>query len=209
MRTPHLSQNARQRLGVVQHRLIVECELGAKRFSEASRLAGHIGQHHRTLNAWEDPGVDLAAQRLIVPQHEASPRAAQGLVGRRSDDVGVGKRVRIKPGGDESGEMSHVHHQVGASLIGDCAEAGEVDGAGIGRAASDNQLWPLAQREVADLVEVDALAVPGDAVSGDVVIAPRQCRWVPVADVAARSNVHGEDLVAEPQQAEQDAGIGI
>ncbi len=36
---------------------------------------------------------------------------------------GLGKDA----GGDQAGEVGHVHHQIGADAVGDLAEAGEVD----------------------------------------------------------------------------------
>ena len=59
------------------------------------------------------------------------------------DDVGVRHRVGVQPGGDQAGEVRHVHHQVGADLVGDPAELGEVQLPGVGRPAGDDQLRPV------------------------------------------------------------------
>ena len=60
---------------------------------------------------------------FVVGQDHAAARAAQGLVGGRRDDVGVGDRVRVDAAGYQAGEVGHVDHQVGADFVGDLAEA--------------------------------------------------------------------------------------
>ena len=58
--------------------------------------------------------------------------------------------------GDQPGEMRHVDHQIGADLVGDRAEAGEIDDPRIGAAAGDDQLRPVRLGQALDLVEIDA-----------------------------------------------------
>ena len=70
----------------------------------------------------------------------------------------------MRAAGDEAGEMRHVDHQVGADLVGDLAEAAEVDDARIGRAAGDDHLRPVLLGEPLDLVHVDAVVVAAHAV---------------------------------------------
>ncbi len=59
------------------------------------------------------------------------------------DDVGVGDRVRVKPGGHEAGEVCHVHHEVGAHEVGDAPELGEVQLPGVGGPAGHDHLGPV------------------------------------------------------------------
>ena len=73
----------------------------------------------------------------------------------------------MEPGCDQPGEMGHIDEEIGAGLVGDVAEAGEIDGAGIGRAAGDDHLRPVRTREIADLVEIDRSTVAGDAIGDD------------------------------------------
>ena len=65
---------------------------------------------------------------------------------------------------DQPGEMRHVHHELGADLVGDLTEAGKVDDARIGRAAGDDKRRLVLDREPLDLVIVDAVIVLLDAV---------------------------------------------
>ena len=39
--------------------------------------------------------------------------------------------------------MGHIDHQPGPDLVGDLAEAGEVDDAGVGAGARHDELWPV------------------------------------------------------------------
>ena len=75
----------------------------------------------------------------LAEDHPAA-RAAERLVDRRRDHVGVRHRVGVQAGGDEAGEVGHVDHQLGADLVGDLAEAREVELARVGRPAGEDQL---------------------------------------------------------------------
>ena len=61
--------------------------------------------------------------------------------------MGVRERAGMRAAGHEAGEVRHVDHQLGADLVGDLAEAAEVDDARIGRAAGDDDLRPVLLRE--------------------------------------------------------------
>ena len=52
-------------------------------------------------------------------------------------------RPGMQPGGDQTGEVGHVDHQVGAHLVGDLAETGEVQMARIGRPTRNDHLGPM------------------------------------------------------------------
>ena len=125
-RPPFISVSARTR-GVRDHRGGVVGELGPQRLAEGDRLGGDHVHQRAALQAGEDRRVDLLGDRLVVGQDHAAARAAQRLVGGGGDHVGVRQRVGVLAAGDEAGEMRHVDHQVGADLVGDGAEAGEVD----------------------------------------------------------------------------------
>ena len=63
------------------------------------------------------------ADLLVVGEDHAAARATQGLVRRRRDDMRMRQRARMGAAGDEPGEMRHVHHEIGADLVGDAAKA--------------------------------------------------------------------------------------
>jgi hypothetical protein len=67
----------------------------------------------------------------------------------------VRQRVWVRAAGHEPGEMRHVDHQIGADLIGDCAETGEIDDARIGAAAGDDQPRTVLLGQSLHLFEID------------------------------------------------------
>src|SRR3546814_4819043 len=65
----------------------------------------------------------------------------------------------MRAAGDEAREMRHVDHQQRADIVGDGAEAREVEGARIGRAARDDQRRAMFLRQRLDLIEIDEMVV--------------------------------------------------
>lgn len=98
-----------------------------------------------------EPSVELAPRTFPL----AGPRPAQRLVRRRRDDVAVREGRGVEPCGDEAADVGHVRHEEGADLIGDGAELGEVDDAGVGGGPAEDHLRPEDQRRLAELLEVD------------------------------------------------------
>ena len=111
MARPPLDQRLGQRLGVVDHALGVELELGLERLAEGDRLGGDDMHQRAALQAGEDRRVDLLADLFVVRQDHAAARAAQRLVRGGGDDMGVRQRARMDAAGDQAGEMRHVDHE--------------------------------------------------------------------------------------------------
>ena len=59
---------------------------------------------------------------------------------------------------DEAGEMGHVHQQPGPDPVGDAAELGEIENAGIGGPAGDDQLGSIFIGQLLHLRHVDAVS---------------------------------------------------
>ena len=76
---------------------------------------------------------------------------------RGSDDVGMLARIRIDTGGDQPGEMGHIHQKQRSDRIGDLAEALEIDDSRVGAGAGDDHLRLVLFRQPRHLVVVDAL----------------------------------------------------
>ena len=156
---PERRQHLAQRLGVLHHGARVGLELRPQRLAERHRLGGDDVHQRAALHAGEDGRVDLLGEVLLVGEDHGAARAAQGLVRGRGDDVRVRERRGMRAAGDQPGEVRHVDHQVGADLVGDLAEGGEVDDARIGAAAGDDHLRPVLAREAPHLVHVDAVVL--------------------------------------------------
>src|SRR5262249_4131044 len=112
------------------------------------------------------------------------------------------------PAGDEAGEMRHVDEEFGADLIGDFAEAAEIDDPGIGRSAGDDHLWPVLARELCHLVEVDAVVVAPHAVGHRLETAPRHVHGRAMRQMAAGGKVEPDKDVARRHQRHKGGDIG-
>ncbi len=82
-------------------------------------------------------------------------------MGGGGDHVGEGDRVRVEAGGDQPGDVGHVDEQQRADLVGDGAEAREVEGLGVGGEAGDDHLRLMLHGQALDFVVVDQ---PGSGV---------------------------------------------
>ena len=115
----------------------------------------------------------------------------------------------MQPGGDEPGEVRHVDHQQGTDLVGDRAEALEVELARVGRPAGEHELRAALLRDPLDLVHVDQRALAIHLVGGDVVQAARDVDLHPVREVAAVRELEPEDRVARLEQRVVDGDVRL
>ena len=153
-------------------------------------------------------GVDLLGQVGVAAEDEAAARAGEGLVHGAGDDIRVRDRARVQAGGDQAGEVGHVHPQLGADLVGDGAERGEVELARIGGPAGDEHRRPVLQRLVAHDVHVDEERLRVDSVGGGVVQLAGEVELHAVGEVPAVGEFHAEDGVAGSGDRGEDRGVG-
>ena len=123
--------------------------------------------------------------------------------------MGVGHRGGVHAGGNETGDVGHVNHQVGAHLVCDAAEGGEVDDAGVGGCAGDDDLGLLAEGLLAHLVHVEALGLLVDAVGADLVELAGEVGRRAVSEVAAVVEAHAHDLVARLDEGGVGSLVGL
>ena len=142
-------------------------------------------------------------------EDQAAAAAADRLVRRRRDDVGVRHRARVQAGGDQPGEVRHVDHQQRADLVGDLAEAREVELARVGGPAGDDQLRLALARDARDLVHVDQARLAVDPVGRDVVEPAGEVDLHAVREVAAVRQLEAQDRVARLQQRVVDGRVGL
>ena len=128
---------------------------------------------------------------------------------RGGHDVGEGDGAGVKARGDESGEVGHVRPQVGTDLVRDGAEGLEVEVAGVGGPAGDDDLGALAQGGLAHLVHLDAVGVFVHAVGGGVVQAAREVDLHAVGEVATMGQGQAEDGVTRLRQGVKDRGVSL
>ncbi len=114
----------------------------------------------------------------------------------------------MRAAGHEAGEMRHVDHEIGADLVGDLAEAAEVDDARIGRAAGDDHLGPVLFGEPLDLLHVDEVIVAAHAIGHDLEPAARHVDRRAVGEMAAGGEVQPHEGIAGLHQRHEHFGIG-
>jgi hypothetical protein len=109
----------------------------------------------------------------------------------------------------EPGEVRHVDHEQRADLVGDRAEALEVEEARVGRPAGEEQLRPPLARDRATSSMSMPVVVGRHLVRRHVVEAARHVDLHAVAEVAAVREREAHDRVARLQQRVVDGGVGL
>ena len=197
----------RQRLGVGDDVAGIKLKGRAQRFAECNRLGGDHMHQRSALEAGKDRSVELFREFLLVGENEARAGAAQRFVRGRGDDVGVRERIGMDPARHQAGKMRHVDQQLGPDLIGDVAEATEIENPRIGRSTSNNHLRPMFVREPFHLVEVDPVIVASHAVRNGFEPAPRHVDGRAMGEMAAGGEVEAHEGVARRHQCHEGGGV--
>ncbi|MET3801847.1 hypothetical protein ABID70_001802 [Clavibacter michiganensis] len=172
------------------------------------RGLGRDDVHERpALLAREHGRVELLGERGVAAEDDAGPGARQGLVHGGGDHVRVRDRRGVDARGDEAREVRHVDPELGADLVGDRAERGEVEVAGVRRPAGDDDLRAVLERLLAHDVHVDEEGVGIHAVGGRVVELPGEVELHAVREVAAVRELEAEDRVARLRDGGEDGSV--
>src|ERR1019366_4524896 len=173
----------------------INLEIRPQRLAETDRLRRDDVHQRATLHSGEDDLVD-GGSVLLLGEDQASTRAAQRLVRCSGNDVAVRDRRWMNASGDQSSEVGHVDQIERANFVGDLAHAGEIYGARISAAASDNQLGTLGLGKLLKFVVVDGLGFLGHAVRNDLVRLAGKIQGMAVGEVSAVREVQAEDGIA-------------
>src|SRR5690606_13364020 len=103
-------------------------------------------------------------------------------------------RVRVHAGGDQAGHVGHVDEQVGTDLVGDGAEAGEIQHLRVGGEAGNDHLRLVLDGQTLDFVVVDQALIV-DAVLHGVVQLAGGGHAGAVGQVTTVGQAHAEDGV--------------
>ena len=109
----------------------------------------------------------------------------------------------------QTGKVRHVDHEDGADFIGDLAESGEVELAGIGAAAGQDQLGLVLAGQRGNLVHVDMLVVLAHRVGHRLEPLARIVGRVAMGEMAARRQIEPHERVAGLQQRIEHRLVGI
>ena len=198
-----------KRLRVLNNFAGILLELRLQRLAKADGLRGDDVLQRAALRAGEDGGVDALDDILVVRQNQTAAGAAQRLVGRGGDHVGVGHGALVLAACDKTRNVRHIDHQHRAVAVGDLGQLLKVDGAGIGRRTGDQQLGADLRDLLGQCGVVDAAILGGDAVGDKVVVLAAHVHGGAVGQVAALGQVHAHDGVADVQQRKVDGQVGL
>ncbi len=161
------------------------------------------------LGAWEHCRVEFLLDVGVgTGQDQAATWTAQGLVGGGGDHVCERHRVRVHASGNQASNVGHVDEQVGTDLVGDGAEAREVENLRVGREAGYDHFRLVFNSQALDFVVVDQ-AIAVDAVLHGVVQLARRADAGAVGQVTAVGQAHAQDGVTGRQQGQVDRSVGL
>ena len=186
-------------LGVLDDLLSVGGELRRVGFGHGDgdrRQRVHVGT---ALQAGEDRLVHGFRVLFLAEQHAATG-AAEGLMRRGRDHIGVRHRALVDAGDHQAGNVGDVADEVGADLFGDLAEDLEVDDARICGGAADDDLGPMLLRQIADQIEVQSAGLRVDLVGDRVEEFARHGDFPAVGQVTAVIEGHTHDRLARFDQ---------
>ncbi|MNX78532.1 hypothetical protein D3C86_1101300 [compost metagenome] len=123
--------------------------------------------------------------------------------------MGKWHRRWVDPAGDQPGKRRHVGHEYRVHLVGDGAEPREVQRAGIGRAARDDELGPLPPRDAFDFVHAHPLRRRIHSVAERLEPPSRHIDLGAVGQVSSGLEIKAEDLVPWRQQRQIDGLVGL
>ena len=150
-------------LGVFNHLALIGPECVRTGFREGNRLGRNHMHQRAALNARKyllvQPGAEIRAG-----QNETAPGPPEGFVGRRGHHVRKRNRRRMDAGGDQSGNMRHVHHQIGAHGLGDFGKFFKIDNSRIGAGPGDDHLGPVRFGQPGHRIVIDRFGIRPDAV---------------------------------------------
>ena len=136
-----LLKRSGQRSGVSHHLVGVIAKLLGHGQAEGHGLPRHEVHVHRALHPREDGGINLVGEFLPAEDDPATGTTERFISGE-SNEIGVGYRGGIRSTSYQPGVVSHISQEIGANLICDLAEFGEVNSHGISTAPADDHLRP-------------------------------------------------------------------
>ncbi len=123
--------------------------------------------------------------------------------------MGMRERRGVKACRDETREVGHVDEEEGTDAIRNLAHLGEVDDAGDGAAACDDQLRLMLGRKLGELVVVQRQVLLPHAILDSVEPLAGLVWGGAVGEVAAGVERHAKDGVAGLDQRLEDALVGL
>ena len=159
--------------------------------------------HQRTaLRAREDSFVDLLGV-LLLAKNEPSARSAKCLVRGRSHDVRIRYGRRMDSRRDETGNVSHIDHEIRADAVRNLAESLEVDKTRVSACTRKYEARLAFLGESRYLVVINEAGVFIHGVRHNVEVLARNVDGAAVRKMTAVRETHAQHGVARLQQREE------
>ena len=113
--------------------------------------------------------------------------------------MGMRHRVRVDAGGDEAGNVRHIHHQVCANSIGNLTEFGKIKCPRIGGTTGKDDLWLTGTGLIKQRVEIDQCRFLVNAILLGIEPFAGQVRRRTMGQVPAGCQRHAENRIARLQ----------
>ena len=112
-------------------------------------------------------------------------------------------RIRMHAGSNKARDMGHIHHQISIDGIGDLTELGKIEGARIGRTASQNDLRLAGLRLVEKRIEINLCGLFINTILLGIEPFAGQVRRGAMGQVTTCGKRHAEDRVTRLQQRQE------
>ncbi|MPN15215.1 hypothetical protein SDC9_162544 [bioreactor metagenome] len=102
--------------------------------------------------------------------------------------------------GDQTGDMGHIHEEIGARLMRDFAEGLKIDDARIGGSARQDHFRLMLFGQIPNLIIVDTVGDRVHSVGHDIVVETGEIHRAAVGQVAAVGEIHAENGISQVAQ---------
>ena len=150
----------------------------------------------------------ILLSRFLIAEDHASSRPAQCLMGSGGNHIRIRDRARMKPCGNQAGDMGHVHHQAGSHFIGSLSESLEVNGSCISGGPCNNHFRLAFSGNLFHFIIIDK-AVVIHAVGYDIKIFSGHIHRASVCQMSAVIQVHAHDRISRIQYGKLYRHIGL
>ena len=205
---PALQKPVCQSLRIADDLPAVLLELRLQRLAQAHRLCGDDVHQRAALGTGENGLVDLLGKFFPAENH-AAPGTAQRLVGGGGDHFRIGHRILVAAGGHQTGNVGHIHHEIGAAGIANLPEFLEINGSGVGAGACHDHLGLDLHSLFHQLIIINTARFRVYAISHKMIQRARHIDRRTVGEMSALRQIHAHDRVAWLKQRKVNGQIGL
>ena len=130
-------------------------------------------------------------------------------MGGAGDHIGIGHGRGMQTRRHQTGDMGHIHHQVGTHLIGDLPEFRKINEPGIGAGTGNDELRLIFQSGFPHGLVVNGLGLIVQAIGDHMEILSGDIHRAAVGQMAAVVQIHAHDCVTGLDQRKKCRQIGV